>query len=159
VEVNTPAGALRRGVALPSLLATASAAAAVAAVVAVRAAGVGASPRAQEFVLVFTSITIEALPFILLGALVSSVLAVYVPDRAFARVGRLPVHGQVPGAMVCALAFPACECRSATVARRLIGRGVHPSAGLAFMLGAHASTRSFSRRPGSPTAAPGPRSK
>jgi uncharacterized protein len=107
-----------------------------AAIVTLRLAGAGASPRLEEFALVFSSIVIEALPFVLGGALVSALIAVLVPESAFARIGRLPAVAQVPGAMACALAFPVCECGSVPVARRLIARGVHPAAGLAFMLAA-----------------------
>jgi uncharacterized membrane protein YraQ (UPF0718 family) len=63
-------------------------------------------------------------------------MGAFVPDRAFARVARLPRSLQVPGATVCALAFPVCECGSVPVARRLISRGVDPAAGLAFMFAA-----------------------
>jgi uncharacterized membrane protein YraQ (UPF0718 family) len=94
------------------------------------------SARLEEFELVFVSIVVEALPFIILGALVSSLIAVFVPDHAFRRVSRMPTHVQVPGAMACAMAFPVCECGSVPVARRLIRRGVAPAAGLAFMLAA-----------------------
>ena len=88
------------------------------------------------FGLIFASIAIEALPFILLGAIVSAALAAYVPDRAFARIGRLPRWLQVPGATAAAVAFPVCECGSVPVARRLIARGVDPVAGVVFMLAA-----------------------
>nr|MBA3363135.1 permease [Actinomycetota bacterium] len=106
------------------------------------AAGVVAAGRsggadlvvAQTFVVVFTSIVIEALPFILLGALVSAVIAVYVPERTFARVARLPLPLQLPSAALGGFAFPVCECGSVPVARRLIARGMHPAAGIAFML-------------------------
>jgi uncharacterized protein len=99
-----------------------------------RAAGVGQADTIQTFVLIFSSIVVEALPFILLGALVSAAFAVYVPGRFFERVGRLPVALQVPGAALGGFAFPVCECGSVPVARRLILRGVHPAAGVAFML-------------------------
>jgi uncharacterized membrane protein YraQ (UPF0718 family) len=91
---------------------------------------------AQTFVVIFTSIVVEALPFILLGALVSAVVAVYVPQRAFERVARLPTPLQLPLSAVAGLAFPVCECGSVPVARRLIARGMHPAAGLSFMLAA-----------------------
>ncbi len=109
---------------------------AIVAVAAVRLAGVGDNARFEEFVLVLVSIVVEALPFILFGALVSSLIAVYVPERAFARIGSLHPAVQLPGAMACALAFPVCECGSVPVARRLIERGIHPAAGIAFMLAA-----------------------
>ena len=111
-------------------------AAAVAAVALVRLTALGGSAGVETFVLVFTSIVVEALPFILLGALVSAAIEVYVPDRTFDRLARLPAALQIPGAAFGGLAFPVCECGSVPVARRLIARGLHPGAGLAFMLAA-----------------------
>ena len=110
--------------------------AAVAVVAAVRLSGLGAAAEVETFVLVFTSIVVEALPFILLGALVSAAIEVYVPESAFDRLARLPVALQIPGAALGGLAFPVCECGSVPVARRVITRGLHPGAGLAFMLAA-----------------------
>lgn len=105
----------------------------VALVVALRLVQPGTIPPVQTFVLIFTSIVVEALPFILLGALVSAVIEVFVPERAFARLARLPVALQLPAAAMGGFAFPVCECGSVPVARRLISRGMHPAAGLAFM--------------------------
>jgi uncharacterized protein len=99
-----------------------------------RAAGLSDVPQVETFVLVFASIVIEALPFILLGAAVSALIEVHVSDALFARVVRLPVALQLPGAALGGFAFPVCECGSVPVARRLIARGLHPSAGVAFML-------------------------
>jgi uncharacterized membrane protein YraQ (UPF0718 family) len=113
-----------------------AAAAAVAAPALVRSTGLGGRAEVETFVLVFTSIVVEALPFILLGALVSAAIEVYVPDRTFDRLARLPVALQIPGAALGGLAFPVCECGSVPVARRVIARGLHPGAGLAFMLAA-----------------------
>ncbi len=90
----------------------------------------------QTFAIVFTAIAVEALPFVLLGAFVSALMEVYVPDRAFARWGRLPVGLQLPAAAAGGFFFPVCECGSVPVARRLIAKGMHPSAGLAFMIAA-----------------------
>jgi uncharacterized protein len=89
---------------------------------------------AQTFLVIATSIVVEALPFVLLGALVSALLEVYVPDRAFESVARLPLRLQVPGAALAGFAMPVCECGSVPVARRLILRGVHPAAAVGFML-------------------------
>jgi uncharacterized protein len=101
-----------------------------------RIAGVAQQASVETFVLIFTSIVVEALPFVLLGALVSAWIEVYVSDRAFQAVARLPLPLQLPGAAFGGLLFPVCECGSVPVARRLIARGMHPSAGLAFMLAA-----------------------
>jgi hypothetical protein len=91
------------------------------------------SPRLETFGLIFASITIEALPFILVGALVSAALAVCVSGDVFNRIGRLPLHLQIPGVTLAGFAFPVCECGSVPVARRLMLRGVHPAAGLSFI--------------------------
>jgi uncharacterized membrane protein YraQ (UPF0718 family) len=90
--------------------------------------------EAQTFLVIGTSIIVEALPFVLLGALVSALIEVFVPDRAFEAAARLPLRLQVPGAALAGFAMPVCECGSVPVARRLILRGVHPAAGFAFML-------------------------
>ncbi|HEV2756232.1 MAG TPA: permease [Actinomycetota bacterium] len=119
----------------PAAALTAVGAAALA-ILLVRLTPLGTLPATETFVLVFTSIVVEALPFILLGALVSAVIEVYVPDRTFERLARLPSALQIPGAALGGLAFPVCECGSVPVARRLITRGMHPGAGLAFMLAA-----------------------
>ena len=99
-----------------------------------RIAGIGDVALVETFVVIFASIVIEALPFVLLGALVSAAIEVFVADRTFARIGRLPMPLQLPAAALGGFAFPVCECGSVPVARRLIARGMHPAAGLAFML-------------------------
>ena len=100
------------------------------------AIGVGRGPAAQTFLLIFTSIVIEALPFILVGALASAAIAVYLPQGSFGWISRLPLALQVPGAALGGFAFPVCECGTVPVGRRLIARGVEPGAAIAFMLAA-----------------------
>ena len=113
-----------------------------------RVAGLADAAQMQTFTVIFTAIVVEALPFIMLGAFVSGIVAVYVSDNSFARVARLPVPLQVPLAAVGGFAFPVCECGSIPVARRLIARGMHPSAGLAFMVASRSLIPSCSPRPG-----------
>ena len=109
---------------------------AAAAILIARVVNLGGIAAIETFVLIFTSLVVEALPFVMLGALVSAFIAVYVPESVFGRLARLPLPLQVPCAALGGLAFPVCECGSVPVARRLIVRGMHPSAGLAFMLAA-----------------------
>jgi uncharacterized membrane protein YraQ (UPF0718 family) len=106
------------------------------AVLAAHALRLGNIAQLTTFGVIFASIVIEALPFILLGALVSAAVAVFVPDRVFARIGSLPRRLQLPGATLAGFAFPVCECGSVPIGRRLIARGMHPSAGLGFMFSA-----------------------
>jgi uncharacterized protein len=105
-------------------------------IVIARHAGLANVPAVATFGVIFTSIVIEAMPFILLGAIVSALIAVYVPDRTFAAIARLPHQLQLPAATVAGFAFPVCECGSVPVGRRLISRGLYPAAALGFMLGA-----------------------
>jgi len=98
------------------------------------ALGLGRGPAAQTFLLIFTSIVIEALPFILVGALASAAIAVFLPQGSLGWISRLPFALQIPGAALGGFAFPVCECGSVPVARRLIARGAEPGAGIAFML-------------------------
>ncbi len=100
-----------------------------------RLGGAGTAPALENFVVVFASIVVEALPFVLVGGLISALIEVLVPDQVFARLARLPLAVQVPGAVLGGFAFPVCECGSVPVARRLILRGLHPAAALSFMLG------------------------
>jgi uncharacterized membrane protein YraQ (UPF0718 family) len=86
--------------------------------------------------IVFGSLLIEAFPFVALGALVSATIEVFVPASVFARIGRLPHALQLPAAAVAGMAFPVCECGSVPVARRLLRKGLAPSAAITFMLAA-----------------------
>ncbi len=95
--------------------------------------GIGA---ARTFLLVFGSLLVEALPFILLGAAVSALIEVFVPASFFARLARLPRGVQMPVAGLGGFAFPVCECGSVPVARRLLLKGIHPAAAVTFMLAA-----------------------
>lgn len=93
-------------------------------------------PAAQNFFLVFGSLLIEAVPFVLLGALVSAAIEVFVPSRVFEKLTLLPRPLQLPASALAGMAFPVCECGSVPVARRLASKGLAPSAAVTFMLAA-----------------------
>jgi uncharacterized protein len=90
----------------------------------------------QNFVLVFSSLLIEATPFVLLGAVVSAAIEVFVPAAVFERLAGLPRPLQLPVSGLAGFAFPVCECGSVPVARRLAAKGLSPSAAVTFMLAA-----------------------
>ncbi len=90
----------------------------------------------RNLLVVFGSLLVEAMPFIMLGATVSAAIEVLVPTSAFARLGRLPRTLQLPAAAAAGIAFPVCECGSVPVARRLAAKGLAPSAAITFMLAA-----------------------
>jgi len=93
-------------------------------------------PQIRNLLLISGSLLIEAFPFILLGALVSAVIEVYVPARVFTRMAGLPRPLQMPAAGLGGFAFPVCECGSVPVARRLVSKGLTPAAAVTFMLAA-----------------------
>jgi uncharacterized membrane protein YraQ (UPF0718 family) len=93
-------------------------------------------PQLSNFLLVFGSLLVEAVPFILLGAIVSAAIEVFVPGRYFERLARLPGPLQLPASGLAGFAFPVCECGSVPVARRLARKGLSPSSAVTFMLAA-----------------------
>jgi uncharacterized membrane protein YraQ (UPF0718 family) len=103
---------------------------------ALRLAAPGRVAWIQAALIVFGSLVIQALPFVLIGALASAVIEVFVPPSALERLASLPRPLQLPAAGLAGLAFPICECGSVPVARRLMAKGLVPSAAITFMLAA-----------------------
>ena len=72
----------------------------------------------------------------LVGALASALIEVFVPAGALERLANLPKPLQLPAAALAGVAMPICECGSVPVARRLVTKGLLPSAAVTFMLAA-----------------------
>ncbi|MGW0509500.1 permease [Streptomyces olivaceoviridis] len=96
------------------------------------------TPLMQSWTTVFVAVTVQALPFLVLGVLLSAAIAVFVPASFFARAlpGRPALA--VPVAGIAGAVLPGCECASVPVAGALVRRGVTPAAALAFLLSAPA---------------------
>lgn len=90
----------------------------------------------QSFFVIFGSLLIQALPFVLIGAFAAALIEVFVPMGALEKLAKLPRPLQLPAAGLAGIAFPICECGSVPIARRLIQKGLMPSAGITFMLAA-----------------------
>ncbi|MPY42353.1 permease [Streptomyces phyllanthi] len=100
--------------------------------------GALAAPVMQSWMTVFVAVVVQALPFLVLGVLLSAALAVFVPPSFFARaLPKRPVMA-VPVAGMAGAVLPGCECASVPVAGALVRRGVTPAAALAFLLSAPA---------------------
>ncbi len=94
--------------------------------------------QVQNWLTVFLAVVIQALPFLVLGVVLSAIIAVFVPPAFFARaLPRRPALA-VPVAGVAGVVLPGCECASVPVAGALVRRGVTPAAALAFLLSAPA---------------------
>ncbi|MDA0266195.1 MAG: permease [Cyanobacteria bacterium] len=84
----------------------------------------------------FLSLLVEATPFLLLGVAFSSILAIWVDERAL--VKRLPKHpalAALTGSLFGCL-FPVCECGNVPVARRLLMQGAPSAMAIGFLLAA-----------------------
>ena len=92
--------------------------------------------RLQTLVTIFLGIFIEAVPFLLAGSIVSGLIEVFVDSALLARVvPRRAAPAAVMGTTLGFL-FPVCECGVVPVTRRLYGKGLPVSAGVAFLLAA-----------------------
>ena len=87
---------------------------------------------------VFVAVCVQALPFLVLGVLISGAIAAFVPARVLERVLPRRAGAAVGVAGLAGVALPGCECASVPVARRLMGQGVAPAAALTFLLAAPA---------------------
>ena len=96
------------------------------------------SPVMQSWMTVFVAVMLQALPFLVLGVLLSAVIAVFVPPSFFARALPSRPALAVPVAGMAGAVLPGCECASVPVAGALVRRGVTPAAALAFLLSAPA---------------------
>lgn len=89
----------------------------------------------QDFILTFTSILYEALPFIVLGAVIAGFLEELVPQQFIAKV--IPRNPFLAIALsgLLGLVFPMCECGIIPVMRRLLRKGLPLSCCVAYILG------------------------
>ena len=87
---------------------------------------------------VFVAIVVQALPFLVLGVLVSGAITALVSPTMLERLLPRSAVLAVPSAALAGAALPGCECASVPIAGRLCARGVQPAAALAFMLAAPA---------------------
>jgi uncharacterized membrane protein YraQ (UPF0718 family) len=84
----------------------------------------------------FFSLLVEAMPFLLLGVLFSSILLLFVDERKLiAAVPRNPLVSAFAGSLIGCF-FPVCECGNVPVARRLMVQGAPPSMAIGFLLAA-----------------------
>jgi uncharacterized membrane protein YraQ (UPF0718 family) len=82
----------------------------------------------------FLSVLIEAVPFVLIGALVSAIIQVYIPAEL--------IHRWIPGttwltlvpAVLLASLFPICECAIVLVVCRLMRKGMPLHIGAVFLV-------------------------
>ena len=89
----------------------------------------------NSLAIVFVSIVLEAIPFMLIGSLVGGFIEAFISRERMAIL--LPRKGwqTVCLAAAAGLVFPVCECAVVPVVRRLTGKGLPFSAAIAYLLG------------------------
>ncbi|MBP3048929.1 permease [Bacillus subtilis subsp. subtilis] len=83
---------------------------------------------------IFISILIEAIPFILIGVILSGIIQMFVSEEMIARIMPKNRFLAVLFGALAGVLFPACECGIIPITRRLLLKGVPLHAGVAFML-------------------------
>jgi uncharacterized membrane protein YraQ (UPF0718 family) len=83
---------------------------------------------------IFLSMIMEAIPFVLVGVLVSGLIQSFITERWIARI--MPKNRFLASLFGCSVGilFPSCECGIVPITRRLLNKGVPLNAGIAFML-------------------------
>lgn len=92
------------------------------------------NPAVGVLGITFVSIVLEALPFVLLGALLGGFIEVFVSRE---RISSLLPRNRTLATLVAGclgLVFPVCECAIVPVTRRLVRKGVPFSVAIAYLL-------------------------
>jgi len=89
-----------------------------------------------NFKMIFLSILIDALPFILISVIVSSFLHNFISEKLIQKV--LPKNKIYSILLACFLGviFPICDCGTVPIVKKLIQKGVPTYSAIAFMLAA-----------------------
>ncbi|MYL50933.1 permease [Halobacillus litoralis] len=85
---------------------------------------------------IFISIVLEAIPFVLLGVFISSVIQTFLKEETLKRfIPRNPVLALFPAVTIGAI-FPVCECAIVPIVRRLIQKGMPLHVGIVILVSA-----------------------
>ena len=91
-------------------------------------------PAFRAWRTIFVAIVVQAVPFLVLGTVLSAMISTFVPPSVFTKVLPRWASLAVPVASAAGVLLPGCECASVPVAGSLMSRGVAPAAALAFLL-------------------------
>lgn len=92
----------------------------------------------QSANMVFIGILMQAVPFLLIGAFVSALLQVFLPDETLVRLFTAHKWLGFPLAVILGFFFPICDCGIVPIASRLVQKGVPLPVAMVFMLAAPA---------------------
>lgn len=88
----------------------------------------------RDFIITFTSILYEALPFIVLGSILAGVLEEFVPQSLITRLVPKNRLAAIVFSSLLGLIFPMCECGIVPIMRRLLRKGLPLGCCTAYLL-------------------------
>ena len=91
-------------------------------------------PQVNAWLVIFIGIWLQAVPFLLLGTIISSTLTAFLKPQTLARFLPRRTALAVAVAGLAGIALPACECASVPTTRSLVRAGVPTAAALTFMV-------------------------
>ncbi|HTY24277.1 MAG TPA: permease [Desulfomonilaceae bacterium] len=94
------------------------------------------APELRDLAINFVSIILEAVPFMMVGAVIGGMIEAFVPPEFVQRALSGHTTATVFVAAGMGMVFPICECAIVPIVRRLINKGVPLPAAIAFLLGA-----------------------
>jgi uncharacterized membrane protein YraQ (UPF0718 family) len=96
----------------------------------------GSMTQLNNGITLFFSLLVEAMPFLLIGVLFSSVLLLFVDEqKLLAIMPKNVVLAALAGSLI-GFMFPVCECGNIPVARRLLMKGAPSAVAIGFLLAA-----------------------
>lgn len=90
----------------------------------------------SDFAFSFLGVLFESIPFLLLGALASGLIEVFVPARLMTRLLPKNPVGAIALSGLLGAIFPMCECGVVPVIRRLMGKGLPTACAVTYLLAA-----------------------
>lgn len=95
----------------------------------------GIDTAVNDLAISFVAIMLEAMPFMLIGAVIGGFIEAFVPQEWVSRILAGRTRTSIFIAAGLGAVFPVCECAIVPVVRRLLHKGVPASAAIAFLLG------------------------
>ncbi len=94
----------------------------------------GVAPNPLDMLVnVFLGIVLQAVPFLLVGVLLSSAIQIFIPQKFIERYFPKHLAGGMLFAVAAGLCLPVCDCASIPVFRSLVRKGVPLSAAVTFV--------------------------
>ncbi len=92
--------------------------------------------KINDFIIIFLGLVIEALPFILLGVIISNVVHFLIQEKSILKYIPKNRFLALLYASITGFLLPVCECGNVPLARRFVLKGIPPYLAITFLLSA-----------------------